>query len=147
MGVKPAYLAYLAVYSIKGKRSNPRNIINNGDNNFCRQANLLRILGMMQKSRPPWYILPDNFIKDVKKCYKIIGQNIPGGLIFASYVASILNRCTLFVGGAPVLISQPHFYQGDPYYQQQVGGLSPDKDKHETFIGVEPVSLPAYGIS
>ena len=41
-------------------------------------------------------------------------------------------------------MSQPHFYQGDPYYQQQVTGLNPDKDLHETFIGVEPVSLLMY---
>lgn len=40
--------------------------------------------------------------------------------------------------GAPVFISLPHFYQGDPYYIEAVDGLQPNRTLHETFISVEP---------
>ena len=49
--------------------------------------------------------------------------------------------------GAPLFMSQPHFYQADPFFVEQVGGgLKPDKDKHETFIWLDrdsgvPMSL------
>ncbi len=43
---------------------------------------------------------------------------------------------------APVYMSQPHFYQADPYYIDQLapGSMHPDKDKHETTFLVEPLS-------
>ncbi len=41
--------------------------------------------------------------------------------------------------GAPVVISWPHFYDGDESYVQQSVGLQPDEAKHETFIVLEPV--------
>ncbi|ODN04815.1 Lysosome membrane protein 2 [Orchesella cincta] len=40
--------------------------------------------------------------------------------------------------GAPVVVSWPHFYDGDEIYVQQSVGLEPNKDKHETFIVLEP---------
>ena len=48
---------------------------------------------------------------------------------------------------APIFMSQPHFYQADPFFLKQVGGgLKPDKDKHETYIWLDresgvPMSL------
>ena len=49
--------------------------------------------------------------------------------------------------GAPLFMSQPHFYQADPFFVAQVGGgLNPEKEKHETFIWLDrdsgvPMSL------
>lgn len=43
--------------------------------------------------------------------------------------------------GAPVFVSFPHFYLADPYYLNQVEGLSPQKDLHEFYINLEPVSI------
>jgi scavenger receptor class B, member 1 len=43
--------------------------------------------------------------------------------------------------GAPVFMSFPHFYNADPFYRQQVEGMTPEKDKHEFFIALEPVSI------
>ena len=43
--------------------------------------------------------------------------------------------------GAPVFISQPHFYQADPYYLDQIqSGLSPNSSLHSTVFRVEPGS-------
>lgn len=40
--------------------------------------------------------------------------------------------------GRPVYVSLPHFYQADERLTKRVKGLNPQKEKHETFIDVEP---------
>lgn len=45
-------------------------------------------------------------------------------------------------GDAPMLLSWPHFYGGDPSLVEQVEGLSPDKDKHQFGIDI----LPQLGV-
>lgn len=42
--------------------------------------------------------------------------------------------------GAPVYISNPHFYQSDPSLLKAVSGLKPEKEHHETFFKIQPVS-------
>eukprot|EP00795_Rhopilema_esculentum_P000574 gene574-10262_t len=38
----------------------------------------------------------------------------------------------------PILMSGPHFYQGDPMYYEAIDGLKPNPEKHGTFLYVEP---------
>ncbi len=38
-------------------------------------------------------------------------------------------------------MSSPHFYQADDKYVQDVFGMNPNKEEHETVIDVNPVSL------
>ena len=45
-------------------------------------------------------------------------------------------------GGAPMLLSWPHFYNGDPKLLDQVEGLLPDKEKHQFAIDI----LPQLGV-
>jgi len=45
-------------------------------------------------------------------------------------------------GDAPMLLSWPHFYRGDPALLDQVAGLTPDKEKHEFGIDI----LPQLGV-
>jgi len=41
--------------------------------------------------------------------------------------------------GAPVFISQPHFYLADPYYIDMIAkGISPNSSLHSTYLRVEP---------
>ena len=42
-------------------------------------------------------------------------------------------------GGAPLVISAPHFYMGSQSLVDQFVGLKPDQQKHETFLDIEPV--------
>lgn len=42
--------------------------------------------------------------------------------------------------GAPLIGSNPHFYNGDPRYVNGVEGLNPNKSKHETYLILEEVS-------
>lgn len=39
---------------------------------------------------------------------------------------------------APIYISMPHFLDADSYFLSRVDGLSPDRDKHEFYIDLEP---------
>jgi hypothetical protein len=41
--------------------------------------------------------------------------------------------------GAPIIVSLPHFLDGDEDYLNQTYGLHPDRSKHETVIILEPV--------
>lgn len=43
------------------------------------------------------------------------------------------------ITGAPVYISNPHFYQSDPQLLEAVEGLNPQRDAHETFFKIQPV--------
>lgn len=40
----------------------------------------------------------------------------------------------------PLLVSLPHFLDGDQEYLNKSRGLNPDRSLHETFIELEPVS-------
>lgn len=40
----------------------------------------------------------------------------------------------------PIVLSTPHFYNGDPILRQQVEGLSPSASEHDTFIDIEPMT-------
>lgn len=55
---------------------------------------------------------------------------LPSGLLNVS-------RCQQ---NAPVVLSQPHFYQADPKVIQSVNGVHPNKAKHETILDVEPTT-------
>ena len=70
-------------------------------------------------------INPDN------KCFEHNGQ-IPSGLFD-------VGPCRF---DAPIFMSQPHFYQADPYYASllQDGSVDPNQKEHETKFIFEPVS-------
>ncbi|ROT80682.1 scavenger receptor class B-like protein [Penaeus vannamei] len=40
--------------------------------------------------------------------------------------------------GVPIVMSTPHFYQGDEVELAKLVGLDPRKEEHETFLDVEP---------
>lgn len=42
--------------------------------------------------------------------------------------------------GAPLMMSAPHFYLGEDKLVDAFEGLSPNKEKHETFLDVMTVS-------
>ncbi|KAK2872218.1 hypothetical protein Q8A67_022115 [Cirrhinus molitorella] len=42
--------------------------------------------------------------------------------------------------GAPIIMSSPHFYQADEKFVQDVFGMNPNKEEHETVIDVNPLT-------
>jgi scavenger receptor class B protein 1 len=65
-------------------------------------------------------------------CFDKGNQSLPNGVFNAS-------ACRF---GAPIYMSQPHFYQADPYYASLLakGSVQPNKTAHETVFIFEPVS-------
>lgn len=41
---------------------------------------------------------------------------------------------------SPIVLSTPHFYNGDPLLRQAVEGLNPSAAAHDTFIDIEPMT-------
>lgn len=50
------------------------------------------------------------------------------------------NRLLTSFVDAPVYLSYPHFYQADPVLLQHFEGLNPQKEKHENYFLIQPVS-------
>lgn len=42
---------------------------------------------------------------------------------------------------SPTFFSYPHFYEADQYYLNDIQGLSPSKEKHQSYFVLEPVSI------
>ncbi|XP_033336946.2 protein croquemort [Megalopta genalis] len=63
----------------------------------------------------------------LRKCY-YQGESIPSG-------AMNISSCKW---GAPAFISLPHFYLADPIYREHIGGMNPQKGKHQLSISLEP---------
>lgn len=58
------------------------------------------------------------------------GERVPSGVMN-------VTSCRY---GTPVFMSFPHYYAADPYYLQHVDGLQPDREKHEFFMTMEPMT-------
>ncbi|CAO1400864.1 unnamed protein product [Diamesa serratosioi] len=41
---------------------------------------------------------------------------------------------------SPLFMSFPHYYAGDPFYLNEVEGLMPNKEKHQPFFTIEPIT-------
>lgn len=64
-------------------------------------------------------------------CYNgIHSKKVPSGVMN-------ISSCRY---GSPVFMSFPHFYAGDQFYLNNVEGLDPNKEKHESYFTLEPVS-------
>ncbi|XP_043671985.1 protein croquemort isoform X2 [Vespula pensylvanica] len=63
-----------------------------------------------------------------RKCYCMSEKCEPSGILNVA-------KCKY---GAPAFISLPHFYLADSSYGNAVKGLKPTREKHETFVTIEP---------
>jgi scavenger receptor class B, member 1 len=87
------------------------------------------------------------YCDSLEKCYKKgIGNVSPcyhGALFFQ--MRYILNFIFLpYFSGYPLSVSQPHFYASDESLRDQFVGLNPQKEKHQTKIAIQPVSLKRW---
>ncbi|XP_078415707.1 lysosome membrane protein 2-like isoform X2 [Cetorhinus maximus] len=60
----------------------------------------------------------------------------PGGICPMSGILNI----SICRQGAPVFVSTPHFYNGDPRLVSAIGGMKPDMETHQTFLDIEPMT-------
>ncbi|CAL9683303.1 unnamed protein product [Knipowitschia caucasica] len=64
------------------------------------------------------------------------GFCVPAGNCLGSGVLNV----SVCKQGAPILMSSPHFYQGDNKYIQDVFGMRPKKEWHQTSIDLNPLT-------
>lgn len=76
-------------------------------------------------------MLDNGTIVPSRKCYCPNGNCVPSGILD-------ISSCKF---GAPAFVSMPHFYLADPSYKNAISGMSPDKEKHQLLMIIEPVSM------
>ncbi|XP_034565846.1 lysosome membrane protein 2c [Notolabrus celidotus] len=64
------------------------------------------------------------------------GFCVPAGNCMASGVLNV----SVCKQGAPIIMSAPHFYQGDEKFVEDVFGMKPRKELHETIIDINPLT-------
>ena len=43
--------------------------------------------------------------------------------------------------GVPIALSKPHFFKGSPLLRSHFKGLEPNREKHESYFDIDPVSV------
>ncbi|XP_003774359.1 lysosome membrane protein 2 [Sarcophilus harrisii] len=61
---------------------------------------------------------------------------IPSGNCLGSGVLNV----SICKNGAPIFLSSPHFYQGDEKFISAIKGMNPNKEDHETFMDINPLT-------
>lgn len=85
------------------------------------------------------YVLPRNAYDpiDNSTCFELDNEKTVKGL-------QNISPCQY---GAPVYISNPHFYESDNDLLGEVDGLTPNKDNHESYFKIQPrLGVPLEGV-
>ncbi|XP_054447784.1 lysosome membrane protein 2 [Pteronotus mesoamericanus] len=64
------------------------------------------------------------------------GFCIPAGNCLGSGVLNV----SICKNGAPIILSFPHFYQADEKFVSAIEGMHPNKEYHETFVDINPLT-------
>lgn len=64
------------------------------------------------------------------------GFCVPAGNCLGSGVLNV-SRCKQ---GAPIILSSPHFYQADKKFVDDIDGMRPNKEDHETFLDINSLT-------
>ncbi|XP_023257267.1 lysosome membrane protein 2-like [Seriola lalandi dorsalis] len=64
------------------------------------------------------------------------GFCVPAGNCLGSGVLNV-SGCKQ---GAPIIMSSPHFYQADEKFVEDIFGMKPNKEEHETTIDIDPLT-------
>ncbi|XP_035902734.1 scavenger receptor class B member 1 isoform X2 [Anopheles stephensi] len=101
---------------------------------FCRTLPIaFEREGEVDGIKAYWFSIQENAFESsvddpYTSCYCKSNQCLPKGL-------GDLSPCWYNI---PVAVSLPHFYKGDPTLSQAIDGLSPNKEKHDAVIIMQP---------
>ena len=62
----------------------------------------------------------------------------PGLFVFLNLLCLIQP---FVCSGAPIVMSSPHFYQADEKFVEDIFGMNPNKELHQTTIDIQPVGI------
>ncbi|KAM9306779.1 lysosome membrane protein 2c isoform 1-T1 [Pholidichthys leucotaenia] len=112
---------------------------------LCRSLYAAYEQDVMVKGIPSYrFVLPAKVFANLTVNPDNAGFCVPAGNCLGS---GLLNVSVCKQGGkstakrgAPIVMSSPHFYQADEKYVQDVFGMLPNKEEHETAIDVHPLT-------
>lgn len=82
------------------------------------------------------FIAPANVFANVTINPDNAGFCVPAGNCLPSGLLNV-SACKQ---GAPIVLSSPHFYQADESVINSIEGINPNRDDHETFLDVNPLT-------
>ncbi|XP_044031149.1 lysosome membrane protein 2c [Siniperca chuatsi] len=82
------------------------------------------------------FSLPSNVFANITLNPANAGFCVPSGNCMGSGVLNV-SPCKQ---GAPIIMSSPHFYQADEKFVQDVFGMRPNKEQHQTTIDINPLT-------
>ncbi|XP_062868044.1 lysosome membrane protein 2c [Trichomycterus rosablanca] len=71
---------------------------------------------------------------------KSVNPDNAGFCTGGSCLASGLLNVSVCKQGAPIIMSSPHFYQADAQFADDIFGMHPTKEQHETTIDINPLT-------
>ena len=89
---------------------------------------------------------PDNFCycPDFQKCAEIVEETDEWNILPCFNGTKEVQCKDGFIrvgncyGGVPIVMSAPHYWNVYPELLEQIKGMNPDKDKHDTTLDIEP---------
>ncbi|KAL0979629.1 hypothetical protein UPYG_G00187500 [Umbra pygmaea] len=104
---------------------------------FCRSIHLGYVEDVEVKGIPAYRFAPPyDVLQSSTENPTNAGFCVPAGDCLGTGVLKV-SVCR---GGAPIVMSFPHFYQADKKYINAVKGLNPNKDEHETYLDLNPTT-------
>ncbi|KAM9306780.1 lysosome membrane protein 2c isoform 2-T2 [Pholidichthys leucotaenia] len=104
---------------------------------LCRSLYAAYEQDVMVKGIPSYrFVLPAKVFANLTVNPDNAGFCVPAG----NCLGSGLLNVSVCKQGAPIVMSSPHFYQADEKYVQDVFGMLPNKEEHETAIDVHPLT-------
>lgn len=82
------------------------------------------------------FVLPPDLFANASINPDNAGFCVPYGNCLGSGVLNV----SLCKQNAPIILSSPHFYQGDQKFIDDIFGMHPTKEKHETYLDINPLT-------
>ncbi|XP_047426322.1 lysosome membrane protein 2c [Mugil cephalus] len=104
---------------------------------LCRSLYALYDKEVTVKGVPGYrFVPPSKVFANVSVNPDNAGFCVPAGNCQGSGVLNV-SPCKQ---GAPIIMSSPHFYEADEKFAQDVFGMKPDKEQHQTTIDIHPLT-------
>nr|KAF6393617.1 scavenger receptor class B member 2 [Pipistrellus kuhlii] len=101
---------------------------------FCRSVHITFSDYESVQGLPAFrFTVPDEILANTSEN---AGFCIPTGNCLGSGVLNV----SICKNGAPIILSFPHFYQADQSFVSAIDGMHPNKDHHETFVDINPLT-------
>uniref|UniRef100_A0A669D416 Scavenger receptor class B, member 2a n=1 Tax=Oreochromis niloticus TaxID=8128 RepID=A0A669D416_ORENI len=104
---------------------------------FCRSIHLAYVEDVEVKGIQAYrFAPPSDVLMSPKNNPTNAGFCVPAGDCLGTGV----HKVSVCREGAPIVVSFPHFYQADRAYINAIDGLNPNKEEHETYFDLQPMT-------